>query len=158
MTTAASSTVRLWQISDSHCYPDDSTALEWSKETVYPNQSLRAVLDHLQTTAADHAALFITGDLAQEETAQTYQRTNELLADFPRPVYVLPGNHDIPELMQANLGGKVTLPTHVAFGQCTRCCWIPIHRANPTDIWMKRNLPNWNSNYALFLSKHSPLS
>lgn len=117
MTTAASSTVRLWQISDSHCYPDDSTALEWSKETVYPNQSLRAVLDHLQTTAADHAALFITGDLAQEETAQTYQRTNELLANFPHPVYVLPGNHDIPELMQANLSGKVTLPTHVAFGQ-----------------------------------------
>jgi Icc protein len=117
MTTAVPLSVRLWQISDNHCYPDDSTPLEWSKEAIYPNQSLRAVLNHLKTQLSDHSALFITGDLAQEETAQTYQRIKVLLDDFPLPIHVLPGNHDIPELMRAHLGEKITLPSQVSFGQ-----------------------------------------
>lgn len=93
--------LRVWQISDTHCYAEDSSRLVWSPLTVYPNQSLSRVLSHLALQAGD--ALIISGDLAQEEVAATYQRLNNLLDFFPAPVYVLPGNHDTPALMHLEL-------------------------------------------------------
>ena len=112
----AKSAVRVWQLSDSHCYPNDGMRLEWSEADIYPNQSLRAVLTHLQTQAAEYSALFFTGDLAQEETAATYQRINALVADFPLPIYAVAGNHDVPALMQANLTAPVVLQDYVNWG------------------------------------------
>lgn len=94
--------LRIWQISDTHCYAEDSSRLVWVPLPVYPNQSLSRVLDHLKQREPCHA-LVISGDLAQEEIAATYQRINTLLESFPAPIYVLPGNHDIPELMHAEL-------------------------------------------------------
>ncbi len=95
--------LRLIQISDLHCYADDNAVLEWSDIPVYPNRSLRRVLNHLITDAGDFDALVISGDLVQEETAASYQRIAALLRGFPKPIYVLPGNHDIPTLMQPHL-------------------------------------------------------
>lgn len=94
--------LRIWQISDTHCYADDASRLIWSPLPVYPNQALSRVLDHLRQQEPCQA-LVISGDLAQEEIAATYQRINTLLADFPAPVHVLPGNHDQPTLMHAEL-------------------------------------------------------
>lgn len=116
MGDTAVAAVRLWQISDCHCYPDDGQCLEWTEAPIYPNQSLQAVLAHLSGQQAGHSALIISGDLAQEETAATYQRINQLLDTFPLPVYALPGNHDIPALMQQHLGGNTRLPEHIVFG------------------------------------------
>ncbi|WP_020396198.1 metallophosphoesterase [Thiolinea disciformis] len=90
-------TLRLLQITDTHCFSDDHTSLFWSALPVKPNQSLQRLLAHFQRHAAD--ALIISGDLAQEESLATYQRLNQHLALAPAPVYVLPGNHDVPELM-----------------------------------------------------------
>lgn len=108
--------VQLLQISDSHCYADDDTRLEWTDAEIYPNRSLQAVLAYLVGRAAGCSALFLSGDLAQEETAAAYQRMNTMLADFPLPVYAIPGNHDIPALMHAHLNGNVSLPEKVTFG------------------------------------------
>ena len=108
--------LRIWQISDTHCYADDASPLVWSPLLVYPNQSLQRVLAHLnQQTTGD--ALVISGDLAQEEIAATYQRINELLDPFPAPVYVLPGNHDDPALMQTELtSSRIHLVQHAQLG------------------------------------------
>ncbi|CAA6821728.1 MAG: Unknown protein, partial [uncultured Thiotrichaceae bacterium] len=38
--------VKLLQITDTHCYADDDSRLEWSDLTVYPNKSLIRVLAH----------------------------------------------------------------------------------------------------------------
>jgi Icc protein len=108
--------VRLLQISDSHCYADDNARLEWSDADISPNRSLQMLLAHLAQRVPNYAALLLTGDLAQEETAATYQRMNTLLADFPLPVYALAGNHDIPALMQTHLHGNVSMPEVVTFG------------------------------------------
>lgn len=89
--------LRLLQITDTHCFSDDHAPLFWSPLPVKPNQTLRRVLSHLQSSAAD--ALIMSGDLAQEETLATYQRINTLLADTQTPIYVLPGNHDVPRYM-----------------------------------------------------------
>jgi len=70
---------------------------------VQPNKNLHAILQHLQSLSPAAEALIISGDLAQEEVAGTYERIAELLQDYPWPVHILPGNHDVPELMQAHL-------------------------------------------------------
>ncbi|TXH69791.1 MAG: metallophosphoesterase [Thiothrix sp.] len=98
----ATTVLRIWQITDTHCYAEDSSRLIWSPLPVYPNQALQRVLANLEPQAG-YAALVISGDLAQEEVAATYQRINSLLAKVSVPVYVLPGNHDDPTLMQAEL-------------------------------------------------------
>ena len=108
--------IRLFQVSDSHCYANDDTRLSWTDEPVYPNLSLQAVLNHIMDKAADHAALVLTGDLAQEETAETYRRIGQMLSKFPLPAYVLPGNHDAPGLMNANLGLSAQLQKYVDLG------------------------------------------
>ncbi|MEZ5479970.1 MAG: metallophosphoesterase [Thiolinea sp.] len=95
--------VRLLQISDTHCYADHDARLEWSDLPVQPNRSLQRLLAHLAERAGDFAALIISGDLVQEETAASYRRVRELLQGFPLPIYTLPGNHDIPELMRSEL-------------------------------------------------------
>lgn len=103
MKNQPSTPMRLLQITDTHCYADDDSRLEWSTLKVYPNRSLIRLLAHLQTSSADYDALIISGDLAQEETAETYQRLRKILQGFPLPVYILPGNHDVPELMYSEL-------------------------------------------------------
>ena len=115
-TSEQSSAIRLFQITDTHCFADDGTRLTWTDLPVYPNRSLRAVLDHLQSQAKGHAAIVLTGDLAQEETAETYQRISELLSVFPLPCYALPGNHDAPQLMNGNLGGTIQTLKNVQLG------------------------------------------
>lgn len=110
--------VKLLQITDTHCYADDDSRLEWSDLTVYPNKSLIRVLAHLEQLAENFDALVISGDLVQEETAGAYQRIAEILQDFPLPVYILPGNHDVPELMRSELSRqneRINYVMHTAF-------------------------------------------
>ena len=114
-------TIRLWQITDTHCYADDQLALEWSAWPVYPNLSLQRVLAHFQQQLGDTSqaaqALIISGDLAQAETLATYQRLNQLLQVLTIPSYALPGNHDQPNLMQQGLNGQISCPSIVQFDQ-----------------------------------------
>lgn len=100
---ANSAPLRLLQITDTHCYSHSDTVLDWSSLPVQPNKNLQAILQHLQGLSPAAEALIISGDLAQEEVAGTYERIAELLQDYPLPVHILPGNHDVPELMQTHL-------------------------------------------------------
>lgn len=108
--------VRLFQVTDSHCYASDDTRLTWTDMPIYPNRSLQAILAHLGAQVEGYSALMLTGDLAQEEIPATYQRVNAMLNSFPLPVYTIPGNHDIPQMMQENLNGNVQMPEKVTFG------------------------------------------
>ena len=108
--------VRLFQVTDTHCYASDDSRLTWTDMPIYPNLSLQAMLVHLGTEAQGYSALLLTGDLAQEEIPATYQRVNALLNTFPLPVYTIPGNHDLPQMMRENLNGNVTMPEHVTLG------------------------------------------
>ncbi len=114
---ATSNVVRLFQVSDAHCYANDDTRLNWTDMPIYPNRSLQAVLDTLGKKSSGYSALLLTGDLAQEEIPETYQRVNQMLNTFPLPVYTLPGNHDIPSMMVENLHGNVSMPEEVVIGK-----------------------------------------
>ncbi|MFZ1233358.1 MAG: metallophosphoesterase [Thiofilum sp.] len=113
----ASRLVQLIQITDTHCYASDSSALEWCKEPLlYPNLQLQQVLNYLSTHYADYDALLMSGDLAQQEVPATYQLLNERLKRFPLPIHTIPGNHDTVSLAHTYLESRFWSPALVQYG------------------------------------------
>lgn len=58
---------------------------------IRPYQHLRQVLDGLR---AEAPLLVLTGDLTEDHSADSYALLQQLLAEWPAPVFLLPGNHD----------------------------------------------------------------
>lgn len=45
----------------------------------------------------------VTGDLIQDDTAEAYDRFRDLMAALDLPIYCIPGNHDVREIMREKL-------------------------------------------------------
>lgn len=84
---------QLLQLTDCHLLPEP-TALY---RGVQPYHQLARLLAHYRQQPMP---LVLTGDIAEDHSAQSYQRLHDLLHDWPAPVYLLPGNHDDLALMQ----------------------------------------------------------
>lgn len=61
---------------------------------------LEVVLQHLN--ALDLDFLLLPGDLTQDGEIVNHQWLQQKLATLPYPVYVIPGNHDVPSLTGSN--------------------------------------------------------
>jgi Icc protein len=96
----AEAVVRLVQITDCHV----TRAGDVPFLGVDPIANLGAVLDHVRAGAAPDAVL-ATGDLAAEGTEAEYRRLRPLLVGLGTPVFVIPGNHDVPATLQRQLAG-----------------------------------------------------
>ncbi|MFN4195700.1 MAG: 3',5'-cyclic-AMP phosphodiesterase [Thermosynechococcus sp.] len=81
--------VRLIQLSDLHLFATDAGRLLGLPTA----QSLAAVLEIIRNHFPVDA-LLLTGDLAQEPIAATYERLATAFGNFTCPVYWIPGNHD----------------------------------------------------------------
>jgi Icc protein len=84
---------RLLQITDCHLMAECEASFR--KQPVY--QNLKNVIADAKTQQAD--MLLLTGDLAEQPKAVTYQHYLELLQHWPSSIYFIPGNHDDPTLM-----------------------------------------------------------
>ncbi len=62
----------------------------------YSIPAFEAVLEHLQILDIDF--LLLPGDLTQHGEAENHRWLSNRLAQLPYPVYVIPGNHDVPSL------------------------------------------------------------
>ncbi len=93
---------RILHITDLHLHADP----EFRLLGINCRQSLQQVLAHAQAGAHTPELILITGDLTHDETAQGYVNLRAILEPLQIPVYVLPGNHDIPELMEQTLESK----------------------------------------------------
>jgi Icc protein len=62
-------------------------------------QSLRRVLQHIRASNWPADIVSVTGDLIQDDTAEAYRRFCAELKTLRLPVYCVPGNHDIREMM-----------------------------------------------------------
>ena len=92
------SELRLLQISDPHLFgPADATL-----RGVVTRRSLESVLRHARTQHGNAAAILVTGDLVNDDPGG-YAAVRELLGDLGKPVWCLPGNHDDPHIMRAEL-------------------------------------------------------
>ncbi|MBD2054656.1 3',5'-cyclic-AMP phosphodiesterase [Oculatella sp. FACHB-28] len=84
------------QITDTHLFAGKSQELLGLPTA----KSLNAVLSCLQKLQPQPDLLLLTGDLSQDETVESYYCLYQFLLPLKIPVYWLPGNHDVPSVME----------------------------------------------------------
>jgi Icc protein len=105
--------LRLVQFTDTHLYGNTSESLRGVG--TYP--ALAAALKSAQADIAAAQALLVTGDLVQDDPAG-YAHFRALFAPLGKPVFCLPGNHDLPSKMQREL-------SQPPFQYCGSAEWVP---------------------------------
>jgi len=63
-------------------------------------ESLESVLAHYRASDWRADRVVVTGDLIQDDSSGAYDRFRELMLPLNLRVHCVPGNHDVPELMQ----------------------------------------------------------
>ena len=63
-------------------------------------ESLESVLAHYRASGWRADRVVVTGDLIQDDSSGAYDRFRELMLPLNLRVHCVPGNHDVPELMQ----------------------------------------------------------
>ena len=107
------SVVRLTQFTDPHLYGGEHETLRG----VATLPALQAALAHARGRDWPPDALLVTGDLVQDDPGG-YAHFRRVFGDLGRPVLCLPGNHDEPRAMRAELAGPpFVLGGHVDFGR-----------------------------------------
>jgi 3',5'-cyclic-AMP phosphodiesterase len=91
--------IRVLQITDTHLYADPARRLLG----VDTDRSCLDVLDCARRDRWPADLLLLTGDLAQDGSAQAYRRLRERFGALRVPTYALPGNHDDPPAMLREL-------------------------------------------------------
>ncbi|WP_107851883.1 3',5'-cyclic-AMP phosphodiesterase [Oceanimonas marisflavi] len=98
-THACDGVAELSQITDTHLFADQNGDLlgvpTW--------HSCRAVVNAMKEELAGCDAILATGDLSQDQSAESYQHFVAMMRELAPPVFWLPGNHDEAPVMQAEL-------------------------------------------------------
>jgi 3',5'-cyclic-AMP phosphodiesterase len=92
--------MHILQITDPHLYGDAGGRLRG----VETDPSLRVVLEDAFNRVPDYSAILVTGDLVQDDRSG-YLRFRSVFGNLTKPVLCIPGNHDEPEAMRAELCG-----------------------------------------------------
>ncbi|MCP3663942.1 MAG: 3',5'-cyclic-AMP phosphodiesterase [Gammaproteobacteria bacterium] len=102
--------LRIVQITDSHLYADTNGLLAG----INTQHSFDQVLAHVQKRPWPADMVLATGDLVHDASVVGYQHTYRQFAELGVPVHCLPGNHDLPAVMQSCiLGDQITVPKAV---------------------------------------------
>lgn len=94
------SVVRLVQFTDPHLYGDEAGMLRGV--ATWP--AFQAALAHARARDWPPDAILVTGDLVQDDPSG-YAPFRRALGGLGLPVHCLPGNHDVPSAMRAELRG-----------------------------------------------------
>jgi len=87
-----SDAIKVIQLTDTHVFSDDQ---KFYYPGIRSNQTFDAVLQRIQQNdLADTQCIFLTGDVSQDETKESYQYIVDRLTMLNLPVYWVPGNHD----------------------------------------------------------------
>lgn len=84
------------QITDTHLYANPAQKIMNRLKTA---ESLQAVLSKVKQLTVQPDLLLLTGDLSQDETADSYVYLQQIVSQLTIPTYWLPGNHDQLGLM-----------------------------------------------------------
>jgi len=94
-----SGTLRILQITDTHLYADPQGQLLG----INTLDSFQCVIEQIRQNNWPVDIVLVTGDLVHDASPTGYQQLSDLLDNFELPVYCLPGNHDVPEIMHEHL-------------------------------------------------------
>ncbi len=88
--------MRVLHLTDPHLFADRNGSLRGA----VTHDTLHAVLAHYRANrfAADLVAL--TGDIVHDDSAEAYAHCRDLVSALGLPVFCVPGNHDVPQLMR----------------------------------------------------------
>lgn len=100
----------LLQISDCHLLADARGEYRGQ----HPDQGLQRLIPAMRAFKPD--GLVLTGDVAEDGSAEAYHRAIEYVGDLAPKRAVIPGNHDEPELMSQVFSAA-------GFDQCRVCQW-----------------------------------
>lgn len=101
--------MKIIQISDTHLFADDMAEMRGVK----CNIKFKEVVERIATE--DNVDLiFLTGDVSQDETMESYQIVSDELSKLNLPVYWIPGNHDNILRMYASLDDKFHRQSHLS--------------------------------------------
>jgi Icc protein len=98
--------IHLIQISDTHLNADPK-ALLWGFDN---NSILLQLIELARRSESRIDGILATGDLVDDGSAAGYLRLAALANQLKLPLYWLPGNHDIPEVMARELTGTYLRP------------------------------------------------
>lgn len=91
-------------ISDTHISGDPHYHPPWIPESVaHPIRGTELLLQAIQALPFSFDFILHTGDVCADPHEGDYHRARELLLQFPGPMYLLPGNHDSADLLEATL-------------------------------------------------------
>ena len=91
--------LRVLHLTDPHLF----AAKDGNLRGTVTYSSLSAVLDDYQAGDWRADIAVVTGDLIQDDSAAAYANFRGLLGSLEIPVYCVPGNHDVRELMREAL-------------------------------------------------------
>lgn len=95
--------LRILHITDPHLHGTRDARLRGVDTNALFEATLAQALAEAPAGGRRPDAILATGDLVQDETRAGYERFRELTGAPGVPVYVLPGNHDAPDLMRGLL-------------------------------------------------------
>ncbi|WP_419420439.1 metallophosphoesterase [Legionella sp. D16C41] len=81
--------IKIIQITDTHLVRDNSTVFN-----INTNLAFKKVIKNMQADLADTDAIFLTGDLSQDESIESYEIIVDSLKEFNNEIFWIPGNHD----------------------------------------------------------------
>lgn len=73
-------------------------------------EHLRESVAEINSMVPQPDLVMITGDLVEKPGDSTYSHFEELIAPLKAPVYLIPGNHDDPAIMEEHFGGTPLFP------------------------------------------------
>ena len=94
--------INVLHLTDPHLFADRSGELRGTAT----HTSLCSVLDHYRAGDWQADIALVTGDLIHDDSAEAYGHFSDLLGALGLPVYCLPGNHDIRDLMRSALAAE----------------------------------------------------
>ncbi len=152
--------LRLLHLTDTHLLGTPEAMLRG----MHPYLSLESVRQHSARHFPDHQGILLTGDLVQDDP-QGYHTLIQAFAGETRPVYCLPGNHDIPEAMYRTLNhAPFVLDTHLMLGawQLIMLNTWQLDQAGgrlgeEQLAWLEQTLRTHADHHALICLHHHPL-
>jgi 3',5'-cyclic-AMP phosphodiesterase len=83
--------MKIIQISDTHLFAHDESEIFGIKSNIKFGEIVEKILAE---DISDTNLIFLTGDISQDETKQSYQKALCELIKLNTPIYWIPGNHD----------------------------------------------------------------
>lgn len=84
------------QITDTHLFKNNASKIFGLSS----NNNFEFIVNEIKNSELhDTDVIFLTGDLSQDETIESYTYMLDNIRDFKKPTYWIPGNHDAPKMM-----------------------------------------------------------